>query len=296
MSDQLSMFDQTICADSSSATSSLASAAGVPRCDSPDGPMTVPSGPVAAPVSRGALRAVRVVKPIRAIFGRSGSSSSASAALQSSLESRLRARTDVCGSIVFMTIWKRTTTPSGRSILVARASARPISDRAYGSWLSPDTDQGSPASDDLIARRKAVGKETTERLSRQVLLATWPTPTVRDFKDGDATSCRHVPINALLGRAVHLASGPTPSGSPAATAASGLLNPAHSRWLQGYPSDWDDSAPNSSDWQTWQALTGPVSGAPKPTASDVSAATATPSNPKSLRPSLRPISKIATNG
>jgi hypothetical protein len=32
---------------------------------------------------------------------------------------------------------------------------------------------------------------------------TWPTPTSRDYKDGSAQSCGNVPVNGLLGRAVH---------------------------------------------------------------------------------------------
>lgn len=32
----------------------------------------------------------------------------------------------------------------------------------------------------------------------------WPTPTGRDYKDGTAKSCENVPVNGLLGRAVHL--------------------------------------------------------------------------------------------
>ncbi len=31
----------------------------------------------------------------------------------------------------------------------------------------------------------------------------WPTPTSRDHKDGTAESCKNVPVNCLLGRAVH---------------------------------------------------------------------------------------------
>src|SRR5690606_21247600 len=39
----------------------------------------------------------------------------------------------------------------------------------------------------------------------------WPTPTARDYKDGTAKSCKNVPVNGLLGRAVHM--WPTPQSS-----------------------------------------------------------------------------------
>jgi hypothetical protein len=39
---------------------------------------------------------------------------------------------------------------------------------------------------------------------------SWPTPTTRDYKDGSARSCQNVPVNSLLGRAVHWR---TPSAS-----------------------------------------------------------------------------------
>jgi hypothetical protein len=47
--------------------------------------------------------------------------------------------------------------------------------------------------------------------------------------------------------------GQTLNGSLAETASRGQLNPAHSRWLMGYPKEWDKVSPMFSDWSEMQA-------------------------------------------
>ena len=92
-------------------------------------------------------------------------------------------------------------------------------------------------------------------LSRAV---KWPTPTSRDHKDGSAAACKNVPVNCLLGRAVHF---PTPhanchtgpgqapqkqGGENLQTVAGGSLNPTWVEWLMGFPLGWTALEPSET--------------------------------------------------
>jgi len=88
-----------------------------------------PVGPTTDPYGLGVARANLSARQVEALgclmsgtYGRTGTISSASAALQQSLESRLRARTASVGSILYRWTWKQRVTPSGRSICALRAS------------------------------------------------------------------------------------------------------------------------------------------------------------------------------
>ena len=114
--------------------------------------------------------------------GRTGTISSASAALQSSLASRLQARTASAGSTLYTLTWKQRATPSGLLICALRASARRTSDSASGllGWPTPKATDGPKGnrSAEGAWREYLRGGQMDVPLAAQ--MAGWPTPTTQD--------------------------------------------------------------------------------------------------------------------
>jgi len=180
----------------------------------------------------------------------------------------LRRRFDSAGSMEYSLTWRESTTPAGRPFCLLRASGRRTSGTGFGGWPTPK------AGEDKSSNVNLRGNLTLKGAAR---LAGWGTPTQRDHKDGDCLEA-NVEVNALLGRQcqlagwktpmvctpnslrgtgqdpekrkaqghtvnlqdqVHLVSGATSISSGAGTEKRGALNPAHSRWLMGFPPAWD---------------------------------------------------------
>src|SRR5208282_4722310 len=94
-------------------------------------------------------------------------------------------------------------------------------------------------------------RERLDQLGRQVQLAGWPTPTATDaIKQGEVS-----PRKGCMGLSEMIsklritpspmrlkASGEMLTGSSAQMDGGGPLRPEHSRWIQGFPSVWDDCA------------------------------------------------------
>jgi hypothetical protein len=231
-----------------SVTSSPGLGFGVTPSEVQDGQITAQYGPEAAPANLSPRRAKELGLLTSGTYSPRGSISSSSAVLSRSLVSRLKQVSDRDGSTLFKLTWKESVTPSGRSVSLLRASVLRTNDSDCSSWLTPSANEDAAGNP---------GAKMQAMLGSQAKLAVWATPNTMDYlplrsmealRKQFSTTRKGRTAPANLREQVHPECypanvfGATTSSSPALMEKSGQLNPAHSRWLMGLPTAWDDCA------------------------------------------------------
>lgn len=254
--------------DTRNVTSSPGSQDGAWHCNSLDGQQIEKSGQEAVHVSHTHQPEREKGIATRETCGPTSSVLSASAALSASLASKLKTRLATVGSMEYRQTWKEKATPSGRLYWAHTARARRTSDSGCSGEVSVSdlqmvaklTGWNTPRATDGTKNGRTdegVAKELERRgrcddLTMQAKLTGWATPAARDFKSGQTADGQPLTYNArpLSEQAL----GATTTSSPAATTkpAASVLNPAMSRWLQGFPATWDEASPNYDEWRSVQ--------------------------------------------
>ena len=191
---------------------------------------TFPSGRDHARVSRSVRPGSIEEQKTRAISGPNSEGLSPSAILQRSLESRLRHRMGVYGSLEYSLTWKRWDIEGQEPICALRASVRRTSGRDCTGWPTVSTRDHKGG---YRGGRIRKGKISTDTLDVVSQIAGWASPTAQDHSRGvnpPRPQDTGIPLSQQVGMIT--------SSSPASTEKRGALNPDLCRWLMGYPTEW----------------------------------------------------------
>jgi hypothetical protein len=206
MSDQMNLLDLL------SATFSQELGSGLTPYAEQDGQTTVLYGQDHVRANLSARQAKAQGLMMSGTCGQRSITSSASVSLQSSLVSKLQAKTASLGSTLYYLTWKQRHTPAGRSIFALRASVRRILDSGSGGW-----EQGwpTPASRDYKGESGSGRQERKDHPADTVpnaaALTGWPTPQMRDFRSGGEDRASNPDRSNNLNDFVLMAGWPTPT-------------------------------------------------------------------------------------
>lgn len=269
------MFEQKTLPGFSDAISSPESQAGISHCPSQDG--TDQSGQQAVPVSRSVQRGSKRGRKTNGTSGPSSSVSSMPSDLPSFSVSRFLQRSVTAGLMEYSQIWKERVTPAGRRYwehtasghrtsgsdctgLAVGYSTPTVTDEKRGGLPPRPTDTGVPLTQQVagygtprVTNNSCIGNPSRSESAKSRLedqVAGWANASTRDWKDtGDLSGSMQRKDGKLRNDTVpRQAHGLITQSASSVTESRGVLDAAFSRWLMGFPQEWDEASPN---WQAW---------------------------------------------
>jgi hypothetical protein len=217
------------------------------------------AGQEAVHASHSVLREIVEAQRTRDTCGPLFGGLSPSADLARSSGSRLRALTELNGSPEYELTWSVWAMPFGEPIIRLRALGRRTDGSGCSGWPTPNTvdtkgvGRGERTNPTLGDAARLAGWNTPRAtdgsnggpnqsggaLPADAALAGWPTPMAASKDAGNCDYARSVEVIAGVRGSKNSpkALGATPNGSTAATEKRGVLNPALSAWLMGYPEE-----------------------------------------------------------